>query len=43
MRPIAKASLGSLKSLCVGITMAGFLKCLKCCCSSRESSGGGLS
>ena len=43
MRPTAKASLGSLKYLCVGITMAGFLKCLKCCCSSRESSGGGLS
>ena len=30
MRPTAKACLGSLKSLCVGITMAGFLKCLKC-------------
>jgi hypothetical protein len=43
IRPTAKASLGSLNSLCVDINMACFLKCLKCSCSCCESSGGGLS
>jgi len=42
-KPTAKASLRSLKYFCVGITMAGFLKCLKCYWSRRESSGDVLS